>query len=40
MEKNPTTHPFIDFNKLVKMRLTLIKNKYLSEMEIDKQNVP
>ena len=34
-EKNPTVHPNMDPNKLATMRRTIIKNKYLSEMETD-----
>ena len=34
-EKNPTARPNMDPNKLVTMRRTIIKNNYLSEMEID-----
>ena len=33
-EKNSTAHPNMDPNKLATMRRTIIKNKYLSEMEI------
>ena len=34
-EKNPSARPNMDSNKLATMRRTIIKNKYLSEMEID-----
>ena len=34
-EKNPTARPNMDPNKLTTLRRTIIKNKYLSEMEID-----
>ena len=34
-EKNHTARPNMDLNKLAKMQRTIIKNKYLSEMEID-----
>ena len=34
-EKNPTARPNMDPNKLATMRLTIMKNKYLSEMESD-----
>ena len=34
-EKNPTAHTNMDSNKLATMRRTIIKNKYLSEMEIN-----
>ena len=34
-ENNPTARPNMDANKFATMRRTIIKNKYLSEMEID-----
>ena len=34
-EKNPNARANMDTNKLATMRHTIIKNKYLSEMEID-----
>ena len=38
-EKNPTAQPNMDPNKLATMQRTIIKNKYLSEMEIDEINL-
>ena len=35
-KKNPTAYPYMNPNKLAKMRRAIIKNIYLSEIEIDK----
>ena len=34
-EKNPTTRPNMDSNKLATTRSTIVKDKYLSEVQID-----